>query len=304
VLAGNADARPAALAALAGRRVVATGNVLPDVGELAPAPARAAIREVFLRHVIGGKGLSRGSRFRRLVRTVTPDAVLSAVSRLAAADRPGAVLVVDVGGATTDVHSVVRLDPALRDGSSLASSGTGAELSREVVATTPVSRTVEGDLGMRWSAVATAHAAELDDLREAALRRVAEPGFVPSADEEHDEDERLARAAAGLALRRHAGRSRVVLSPEGRVVERSGKDLREVRLLVGSGGVFRHGCPGIAERVLGPSAGAHHEGGWQLPEEPAVVVDTDHVLAAVGLLAEPHPDAAYRLALTLLDPGA
>ena len=61
-----------------------TDNVLPDVGELAPGPARSAIREVFLDHVIGGKGLSRGPRFRRLVRTVTPDAVLSGVSRLAA----------------------------------------------------------------------------------------------------------------------------------------------------------------------------------------------------------------------------
>ncbi|MET0523425.1 MAG: glutamate mutase L, partial [Nocardioides sp.] len=206
------------------------------------------------------------------------------------------VVVVDVGGATTDVHSVVEVDPETGD---LDRGG----LSREVVATTPVTRTVEGDLGMRWSAVATAAAAELDDLREAAERRTAEPGFVPTTDAELEEDERLAGAAAGLALRRHAGRSRVVVSPEGRVVERSGKDLREVRLLVGSGGVLRHGRPGVAERVLGPSTGAHLEGGWQLPEHPVVVVDTDYGLAAVGVLADETPDAAYRLALTLLDPG-
>ncbi len=55
----------------------------------------------------------------------------------------GDVVVVDVGGATTDVHSVVDVDPE------------DAELSREVVATTAVTRTVEGDLGMRWSAVTT-----------------------------------------------------------------------------------------------------------------------------------------------------
>jgi hypothetical protein len=94
-----------------------------------------------------------------------------------------------------------------------------------------------------------------------------------------------------------------VVSPEGRVVERSGKDLREVRLLVGSGGVLRHGGDGVAERVLARSTGADLEGGWQLPEKPVVVVDTDYVLAAVGLLADPHPEAAYRLTLTLLDPG-
>ena len=46
-------------------------------------PARMAIREVFIRHVIGGKGLSRGPDFRRLVRAATPDAVLAGVEVLA-----------------------------------------------------------------------------------------------------------------------------------------------------------------------------------------------------------------------------
>jgi uncharacterized protein (TIGR01319 family) len=269
---------------------VLAGNVVPRIGVLAPEGARAAIREMFLAHVIGGKHLSARPEFAAMVRGATPDLVLTGVEVLAG--RAGDVVVVDVGGATTDVHSVVRVDPE------------DAGLSREVVATTPVSRTVEGDLGMRWSAVATVDAAGLDGLRDAAVGRAAEPDFVPTTDEERDVDERLAAGAAGLALRRHAGRSRVVVSPEGRVVERSGKDLREVRLLVGSGGALRHGRPGVAERVLGPSTGAHHEGGWQLPEDPVVVVDSDYVLAAVGLLAGPHPDAAYRLALTLLDPGA
>jgi hypothetical protein len=95
-----------------------------------------------------------------------------------------------------------------------------------------------------------------------------------------------------------------VVSPEGRVVERSGKDLREVDLLVGSGGVLRNGRPGVADRVLAGSTGADLEGGWQLPRAPRVVVDHEYVLAAVGLLAEAHPEAAYRLAMTLADqPG-
>ena len=87
-----------------------------------------------------------------------------------------------------------------------------------------------------------------------------------------------------------------MLSPEGRVVERTGKDLREVGLLVGSGGVLRNGRPDVVRRVVLPSTGDHIEGGWQLPREPRVVVDADYVLAAIGLLAQEHPDAAYRLA--------
>ncbi len=191
-------------------------------------------------------------------------------------------MVVDVGGATTDVHSVVELDPE------------EATLSREVVATTPVTRTVEGDLGMRWSATSTVAAAELTDLTEAAEVRHADPGFLPATDAEYAEDEAIARAAVGLALRRHAGRSQVVVGPDGRVVERTGKDLREVDLLVGSGGVLRHGRPGVEDRVLAGSVG-EVEGGWQLPVRPRVVVDRDYVLAAAGLLVERHPEAAYRL---------
>ena len=161
-----------------------------------------------------------------------------------------------------------------------------------MVAGSPVTRTVEGDLGMRWSAVSTAEAAGIEELAAAAETRRADPGFLPTSEPEQEEDEAIARAAVGLALRRHAGRSRVVVSPEGRVVERTGTDLRRVGLLVGSGGVLRHGRPGTAERVLGASVGADRADvgeGWQLPEHARLVVDHDYVLAAAGLLAAEHP---------------
>ena len=111
---------------------------------------------MFLAHVIGGKHLSKRADFTAMVTGATPDVVLTGVELLARGldpvtmpGHPGAgdVVVVDVGGATTDVHSVVELDPE------------EATLSREVVATTPVTRTVEGDLGMRWSATSTVDSA-------------------------------------------------------------------------------------------------------------------------------------------------
>jgi uncharacterized protein (TIGR01319 family) len=295
VVAGNVDAQDEVAAALRDLPHVLADNVVPRIGVLAPGSARAAIREMFLRHVIGGKHLSSRADFTAMVRGATPDVVLTGVELLARGlgdDRPGAgdVVVVDIGGATTDVHSVVEVDP---EGGAVDQEG----LAREVVAPTPVTRTVEGDLGMRWSAVSTAEAVEQSELLDAARRRHDEPGFLPETPAEHDEDEAIARAAAGLALRRHAGRSRVVTSPEGRVIERTGVDLREVDLLVGSGGVLRHGAPGIATRVFGPAIG--EQGDWQVPRRPELVVDTDYVLAAAGLLVETHPMAAYRLVTTL-----
>src|SRR4051794_36939344 len=280
VVAGNADAQADVAEILAHHPLVVAPNIVPRIGVLAPDGARMAIRELFLSHVIGGKHLSSRDDFLQMVQGATPDVVLTGVELLA--EVAGDTVVVDVGGATTDVHSVVELDPE------------DAGLSREVVATTRVTRTVEGDLGMRWSAVTTVEAAARADLAEAAVRRRDDVGFVPADDVEAELDEQLAREAVGLALRRHAGRSKVVVSPEGRVVERTGKDLREVDLLVGSGGVLRHGREGVAERVFAGSVGKV-EGGWQLPRRAEVTVDVDYVLAAAGLLATSHPDAARRL---------
>ncbi|MGZ4444850.1 MAG: glutamate mutase L, partial [Nocardioidaceae bacterium] len=299
VVAGNVDAQPEVSSLLtdAGTPHVCADNVVPQIGVLAPDSARAAIREMFLRHVIGGKHLSKRADFTAMVRGATPDVVLTAVELLARGlgpEQPGAgdVVVVDVGGATTDVHSVVEVDPE------------DSGLSREVVATLPVSRTVEGDLGMRWSAVSAveegvaAGLAEDGRFREAAAVRQATPSSLPEDAAGRRDDLEIARLAVAVALRRHAGRAQVVFDPGtgAGVVERSGKDLREVDLLVGSGGVLRHaGADG--PRVLARSIEADE--GWQVPRAPHTVVDVDYVLAPAGLLAAEHPETAFRLVRSL-----
>ncbi|MGO4255987.1 glutamate mutase L [Marmoricola sp. RAF53] len=291
VVAGDVEARDAVTALLvaAGTPHVLADNVVPRIGELAPDSARTAIRAVFLEHVIGGKHLSARPDFAAMVLGPTPDLVLLGVELLAGAhgsDTPGSgVVVVDVGGATTDVYSVVVPDPE---------EGT---LSREVVATSPVGRTVEGDLGMRWSAVTTVAAATAagfdfgfdlaltpEELAAGAVRRTEDPGLLAGTPEGTALDRALASAAVAVAVRRHAGRSRVVLAADGRVVERSGKNLRAVDLLVGSGGVLRSSDPGGARAVLAAATG-HDAEGWQVPEAPVVVVDEHSVLAAAGLVA-------------------
>jgi uncharacterized protein (TIGR01319 family) len=272
VLAGNKSAQPEALSLLSGRTVVATDNVLPDVGELAPGPARAAIREVFLAHVIGGKGLSRGSRFRSLVTTVTPDAVLSGVSTLAMLEE-GAVLVVDVGGATTDVYSALS---------------TVDDTPARTVALPPDRRTVEGDIGMRVSApgvVAEAVAERLlpadSPLREKATHRNKNVDFIPTTSDEAEADLEIARLAATLAIRRHL---RMVgqLGPTGATV------------LVLSGGVFRHAHSLTAlEKSLRADLGP-------VLRNARVVVDRNGILGPAGLLTQAgHASTAAALLATL-----
>jgi hypothetical protein len=125
--------------------------------------------------------------------------------------------------------------------------------------------------------------------------RRADPAYLPTDEPSRRDEELLATAAVGVAMRRHAGRQRVSFEGQERVVERTGKDLREVGLLVGSGGALRTCPPAVARRVLASGTGPDQPGGWQLPTAPTVVVDRDYVLAPAGLLAQAHPHAAQAL---------
>lgn len=288
VVAGNSAVREAAIALFAVRRrtVIGTENVIPDIGLINPAPARAAIRTVFLRHVIGGKRLSRDPAFVALVRAVTPDAVLDGVGLLGAVLRerdPGSrgVVVLDVGGATTDVYS--SLVP---------------ELPTAAVPTLADRRTVEGDLGMRWSAEALLDAAEgegLDTvgLPDAAHRRSADVAMLPETAADSDEEARLAGLAAILALRRHVRAEEAYAA--------GSASARGVGLVVLSGGVFRHLDRHRSGQVI-EVLRADRGGARAVLDRARVVVDDAAVLGPAGLLAGRYPEAARRLVAGLLEP--
>jgi uncharacterized protein (TIGR01319 family) len=299
VVAGNSDAQAEAIEILlsSGHRAVATPNVMPDIGLIDEGPVRTEIRELFVHHVIGGKKLSRGEAFGSLVRMPTPEAVLRATELLARGHGRvkglGDLAVVDVGGATTDVHSAVGLRGAMNGG-----------YARSVLPDPPVSRTVEGDLGLRWNATGIVEAArkarllapeELQRLHGAAETRAADPAFLPEDSTQAREDVLLASLAAGIALQRHAGELRVTLSPDGATLRRTGKDLRSVGTLVGTGGIFVHAQRHSLREVLTPSYLLAPGRTYLLPVRPRVVVDREYVMAAAGLLVSDHPAAAAAL---------
>ncbi len=306
VLAGNASASDQAAWELTsrGRRVIVAANVLPRIGVLDPVGARAAIREMFITHVIGGKGLSKGRTFTSMIRAATPDVVLAGVEVLSDGfdDVPGVgdVIVVDVGGATTDGYSV------------LTPEGEAAPLRKDVVATRWRARTGEGDLGMRWNAPGVVEAARSEGLLDGALPTgaggdldgrpavdllaryasavAAVPSSLPVDETEHLLDVTLARLALTTALRRHGRPAAPGAAP---------RPLADVRLVVGSGGVLRHHGERARAQVLG--AALHdHGGGWRVPTQAGLAVDDRYVLFAAGLLAEQEPRAAARLATTAL----
>ncbi|HEU4600189.1 MAG TPA: glutamate mutase L, partial [Solirubrobacterales bacterium] len=166
----------------AGMAVGVAANVMPRIGELEIDSARRAILAAFLEHVIGGKGLSSSPEFRRMVRMPTPEAVLEATRLLSrgseAEGGAGDVMVVDVGGATTDVHSDRRAEAA------------APGIEEPLLPAPPTLRTVEGDLGLRSGAAGVLDvderwiAEQLDgavpSLGHSVSHRAGHPEWVPS----------------------------------------------------------------------------------------------------------------------------
>jgi uncharacterized protein (TIGR01319 family) len=108
VLAGNRNAADEAVTLLTGREVIRCGNVMPEFNVLDIEPARFAIRRVFIERIVHAKGIDRAQGEFDRVLMPTPSAVMEGARLIADGFEGiaglGTLLVVDPGGATTDVH--------------------------------------------------------------------------------------------------------------------------------------------------------------------------------------------------------
>ena len=72
-----------------------------------------------------------------------------------------------------------------------------------------------------------------------------------------------------------------------------GKDLREARTLIGTGGVFIYNPH--AAYILHPGDSDHARYEVLRPKNPEIYVDATYLLYAVGLLADRYPGVAARI---------
>lgn len=304
VYAGNRAAADEACAALAGKTVIVTGNVMPEFNVLDIEPARAAIRQVFIERIVHAKGIDRAQAEFDAVLMPTPAAVLEGARLLAdGVDGHGGLgplVVIDPGGATTDVHSVAD----------------GAPAANVVAVGLPeprVKRTVEGDLGMRHNAATIAAVVGMERLasdaglstrRAAALLEAAtrDAGWLPQTAEEIAFDRGLARAAVQQAVARHCGTVETVHTVSGPLTVQHGKDLSRVAAVIGTGGAIVAGRdPG---GILAMALADPQEPLSLRPRAPRLLLDRHYLLYACGLLSTAEPRAALELALAHLEPLA
>ena len=305
VVAGNREAadEAAGLLKAVGKPVTVTENVMPEFGTLNVEPARDAIRQVFIERIVHAKGIDRAAQMLDAVLMPTPAAVLEGARLLSEGldNTPGLgpLVVIDVGGATTDVHSVATGEP------------TAEGVIPHGLPEPHLKRTVEGDLGMRINAPAIAEAAGLDTLATAAgldadgARKIlneitAAVDSLPETAAQKRFDQALAEAAVAVAVARHAGTVTIVQTVTGPVSMQTGKDLGSVATVIGTGGVLAHGADPAAAlaRALADPA----EPQSLRPKDPELRLDGDYLLFACGLLAGVEPEAALTLGLAHMHP--
>lgn len=279
IYAGNVAAREEVISIL-GDRVHPVDNVYPRIDQLRIEPTRREIQRIFEDHIVKAPGMSRVRELISGEIMPVPGAVMKAAECLR--ERAGDLVAVDVGGATTDVHSVT-------EGSE--------EISRVLIAPEPTAkRTVEGDLGVYVNASNLVERIGPRILEEelgfSPAEIMGEMGPVPENDEERNLVLRLTREAVAVALKRHAGRTRFLFGPSGRTTVAEGKDLTEVRWVIGTGGALTR-LPG-GEAILEDALARPAPDGLY-PRQARVLIDSDYIMAAAGMLSRVDGDAAATL---------
>jgi len=275
-------------------------NVMPKLNEINVDPVREIIREIFMDNIVHAKGLDNAVEYIGDVLMPTPAAVLQAAELLSKGtdleDGIGDLLVVDIGGATTDVHSL-----------SLGYPSKGG-ISMKGLEEPFAKRTVEGDLGMRYSVEACYQAKESgyrkfkrylkedltpDQVQAEIQKRHKDIRFIPESDLDKDFDATIGKVCTNIALERHAGHIETHYSPYGSMFAQYGKDLTGIKYLIGTGGVLVHSDQ--SKEILEAACFDIENPDSLKPANPKYLLDKTYILSAMGLLATVKPDVAIRI---------
>jgi len=297
IIAGNRTASRQCQRLLEGWEVYVCPNVMPKFGTLQIEPVQKQIREIFLGRIVQAKGLSRVSSLLSDIMMPTPSAVLQAMNLLSQGCEGesgiGDLIAVDVGGATTDVYSIADGMPEQMN---TVYKGIPEPFSK---------RTVEGDIGMRYSiqgivdAAGLSRVSKLAGLPEARVQTLVDElkintERVPNGDEELEKlDFALASMAIEEAVRRHAGTMEETYTLMGQTFIQSGKNLTKVKQIVVTGGSLIHTRK--TEEIAAHALFSPQQPMSLRPKAADVWVDRTYILAAMGLLSAHYPQAALRI---------
>lgn len=274
-----------------GQRLYNVENVYPKIDDLNVEPCRKVIQDAFEDHITHAPGMEHVRDMVSGPIIPTPGAVMECTKLLY--DCLDDLIVLDVGGATTDLHSVATESD---------------KIARIMISPEPkAKRTVEGDLGVFVNRLKV-----IESIGEEQMRKDCENmgvdfdktlesyNAIPKNEDEIKFVERLTKEAVLKAVERHAGIIRYIYGPSGRSTIAEGKDLTPVKYIVGTGGALTR----LPHRVeIMEEIAKHNETGMMLfPTAHAkILVDNDYIMASLGVLSKKYRKAAIKLLEKSLD---
>ena len=275
-----------------------TKNVMPVVNKIESEHLREIIREIFMKNIINAKGMEDVKKIVDSIIMPTPTAVIKAAELISKGSKDikglGDIMIIDIGGATTDVHSIAK---GLPKSNNVQLKGLEEPYSK---------RTVEGDLGMSYSSMALYEVASLNKIRsylgtkESKLEirdnfkfREENPNFIASQEEDIVFNEMMAMLCTEIASDRHVGVLECIYSPMGTIFTQSGKDLTEVKYIIGTGGAITNSRN--PQKILETSLYKEADTLLLKPKYAKFLLDKTYILSAMGVLSQEFPDIALEI---------
>lgn len=286
IYAGNVDVRDDVKERLEGKVALQfVDNVRPVLETENLGPARDAIHEVFMEHVMAqAPGYSKLMSWTDVPIMPTPGAMGLMIQTLADQEKVN-VVGVDIGGATTDVFSV--FDETFN-------------------------RTVSANLGMSYSVSNVLAEAgismiqrwvpfELDEaeLRDRIGNKMIRPTTIPQSLEELKIEQAIAREALRLAFIQHkqfavklqgVQKDVTIADAFNQDDDNSLVNMMALNLLVGSGGVLSHAPRRTQSMMMMIDA-------FQVEGVTELAVDSIFMMPHLGVLSTVHPEAATEVFL-------
>lgn len=276
------------------KTVYIVDNVYPNIDELNVEPAREIIQKVFEKHIVKAPGMEKIRDMVNQAILPTPGAVMKISTLLS--DEIGDLVVIDIGGATTDVHSITDGSPSIQ---------------QITISPEPRSkRTVEGDLGVFYNAENVIKIVDRKLFNKIGIDDVdvfkSKVKQIPQTKKEAKYYEILGKVAAKKAVERHAGKIKELFGPTGRKNVAKGRDLTATKYIIGTGGVLVRNPRGkkilesiksditvneiITKSKILPSQ-------ILLPSKDAkTLMDNLYLFSSLGCFCDRYPEQSIRLA--------
>lgn len=259
-------------------------NVYPRVDDFNIMPLREAIYETFEKHIIHAKGMNHIFEMVNHGIIPTPGAVMETTRLLD--EMFDGVMTLDVGGATTDVHSVCDPKP---------------EYQRMLEGEPRMKRTVEGDLGVyinRMLVLKTWKDEEIKRIFKKEIQEVRkileEEPYIPVTEEGIQAIETLTWRCVEVAMDRHVGDLRRIFTTNGYQVIPDGKDTSQVKAIFLTGGALLNvSHPDLFIKKYLQSRQTKLVPDHDVP----IYLDKHYIFASLGVLSRIYPEETKALIL-------